>query len=408
MIRSSCHSLKFVNQAKLNKISSLVESYRSMVAKYINVLWAGDPLSHPTKLLSSTICNSIKADGTSARLRQAAAKQACSMVEAACAKQRKRLYVLRKFQAEGKDTKHLQRKIDTDKIIKPKANDVNIELDSRFVDVQESNGHFDVFVHLESLGNGFQFNLPLKHTKVSRKWLSEGKLKPSIRLTTNAVFLFFDVPEPVKQSGRILGADQGIATCLTLSDGQATFKNKDGYDLSSIMMILARKRKGSRGFQRASDHRKNYINWALKQLDFNGVREVRLEKIKNLRRGVRTDRFRSGWTYTLIKRKLVSLGEEKGFQVIEQASSFRSQRCSRCGWTHKLNRKGKTFKCQRCSFITDADLNAASNHEAELVDLGQQAWRNAELKSGFYWKSLTCGQELIVPGVLKTQAVNSC
>ena len=37
-----------------------------------------------------------------------------------------------------------------------------------------------------------------------------------------------------KKSGRTVGADQGILTCLTLSDGQITQKCNHGHDLSSI------------------------------------------------------------------------------------------------------------------------------------------------------------------------------
>jgi len=122
--------------------------------------------------------------------------------------------------------------------------------------------------------------------------------------------------------------------------------------ISKIQDILSRKKKGSCGFRRAQEHRKNYINWSLNQLDFNNVKEIRLEKIVNIRKGKRNSRKLSHWTYTLIKRKLIGLSEDKGFIFVEQDNKFRSQRCSSCGFVHKSNRLAKTFKCKstNCGF----------------------------------------------------------
>ena len=63
-----------------------------------------------------------------------------------------------------------------------------------------------------------------------------------------------------------------------------------------------------------------------------------------------------------------------------------SQRCSQCGYTHKSNRKGKTFKCLHCDFIGDSDLNAASNHAIELFELPILVWQqHINRTTGFYW-----------------------
>ena len=94
----------------------------------------------------------------------------------------------------------------------------------------------------------------------------------------------------------------------------------------------------------------------------------------------------SHWSYTLIKDKFIRLSEEKGFQFIENENKFMSQRCSQCGWTHKSNRLGKTFKCQHCEFTTDSDFNAASNHAIELFELPISVWHNhINRTNGFYW-----------------------
>ncbi len=40
---------------------------------------------------------------------------------------------------------------------------------------------------------------------------------------------------------------------------------------------------------------------------------------------------------------------------------YTSQMCSRCSHTEKANRKGAWFKCGRCGFQLNADLNASRN-----------------------------------------------
>jgi transposase len=387
MIRSSQHSLKFVNQSKQELLNIFIYDYRNMVKKYVNIIWNKYKKGKVPSLLENEVCQSIVTNRINdSRIRQCAAKQACSMVKAVLDKPCKRLYKLKQLQREGKNTKYLQRKISLSQYKKPTTDNVNVELDSRFVNIQATYNHFDLFVEIKQIGNKEIIRIPIQYTKVSQKWLQQGKLKNSIRLNEKYLTLYFEVEEPIKTGSKIIGADQGQLTCLTLSDGQVTQKNKDGYDLNAIQEILSRRKKGSQGFRKAQTHRKNYIHWSLNQLNFNDIKEVKLEKIKDIRKGKRSNRKMSHWTYTLIKDKLISLSENKGFVIIEQDNKFRSQRCSSCGFVHKSNRKGKTFQCKNCQFITDSDLNAASNHEITLIDLDQSLWyKHLNRSTGFYW-----------------------
>jgi len=403
MIRCNTTTLKYANKAKLDTISNFVDRYTNMVKKYINIIWNDDPLDVHT-LIDNKICQTISTDvDFDSRIRQCAAKQASSIVRAVTSKKRKQLYKLGQLQREGKNTKYLQRKIDNNPLKRPEIENLNVELDSRFIDFQEGN-KFDLFVCIKQIGNKEKVIIPVKYNKVINKWRKLGKLKPSIRLNKNSLTLYFDIPENTKQGTNKVGADQGVTTCLTLSDGQATKKNEHGHDLSSISKTLARRKKGGKGFRRTQSHRKNYINWSINQLNFSDIKEVVLEKIINLRKGKRSSRYLSHWTYTLIKDKLVRFSEDKGFALTEQDNKFRSQRCSECEWTHKSNRKGKTFKCKHCGFITDSDLNAASNHEIVLAEIPPQVWRQRLNRSvGFFWHNdkIIVGDERIVRHVKK-------
>ena len=401
MIRSSKHSLKFSNSNKRNEIKVFIQQYRDMVKKYINILW-NEYLQNPPTMLDNKICQLIKTNiAHDSRIRQCAAKQACSMIKAIVSKQNKRLYKLKQLQKEGKDTQYLQRKIDTFILTKPQFGKINVELDSRFIDVQDGNS-FDLFIQIKQIGDKQNIRIPIKHTFTSNKWKQLGQLKNSIRINENYLTLYFEVEAKEKHNGILVGADQGLLTCLSLSDGQTTPKNKDGYDLAKIISILSRRVKGSKGFRKAQSHRKNYIHWSLNQLNWSKIGTIRLEQIKDIRKGKNSGRNLSHWTYTLIKDKLIRLSEDKGFVFIEQDNKFRSQRCSQCGWTHKSNRKGKTFKCLNCEFVADSDLNAASNHETDLIDLPQSIWyKHINRSIGFYWlkDKVVYGQECIVPDV---------
>ena len=192
--------------------------------------------------------------------------------------------------------------------------------------------------------------------------------------------------EVTKSTGsKIIGADQGLVTCLSLSDGQVTKTCIHGHDLHSIIKKMGNKKKGSKGFKRAQDHRTNYINWAINQLDLTDIKEFRLEKLFQMRSGQNVGKALSNWTYTQINAKVMSRCEELGVPVIEQSATYRSQRCSGCGWTHKKNRTGKAFICTSCGMKHDADINGASNHAIDLYQLPKLFWQKKMNINGFYW-----------------------
>lgn len=421
MIRSSRHSFDILNAGKFSEVQILIDEYRRFCRVLIDQIWesgvAGTPFC-PTqnklgglpKFLPSDFLNAHES-WLSGRMKQACGKQAISMLQAATEKRRKQFFVLKKRQKAGVPVKFLQSKIDRTPLVKPRCHQINPELDSRFVDFKKDEGSKFEFVRIRSIGSTqAHIKIPISETKMSKKWANKGIRKICIRLADDHFDLIFDIPNAPVSGDRTIGADQGISTCLSLSNGMTTQKCIHGHDLSSIMKGMSRKKSGSKGFQRAQDHRTNYINWSLNQFrsSFKDVKEVRLEKIHQIRKGRSdTGRFRSHWTYTEIKTKLTRLGEEEGFLLCEVSNEFRSQRCSVCGWVRKANRKGKTFSCTSalCLYKQDADMNAASNLELDLFEIPR--WvrlRQMNLK-GFFWKN--CGlftetQERIVPETEKT------
>lgn len=417
MIRSSSHSLDFANPEKLQGLSAFLAEYRRVASMLMDALWNGvsqeglnfSPREHELMIPSLLPNEYLQKFDTwlTARMKQCVGKQVCSMLKAAVRKRQKQLYMLKKLQREGKETKHLQRQIDIHPLVKPTVGQIKAELDARFVDFQEGN-HFDLFVRIKQIGNSLSYNIPLKHTKVSRKWLKKGIQKQSIRLSEEQIVLFFEVEKQEVTGTRVVGADQGYKTVLSLSDQQTTKKCIHGYDLISIQAKLVRRKKGSKGFRKAQEHRRNYINWSLNQFKFGEIKEVRLEKVRRIRDNKKNAQVMTHWTYTEIKKKLERLAETEGFSLKEVPNEFRSQRCSQCGWVRKANRKGKTFRCTGCGYTADADLNAASNLELDLYEIPSWVRLQKVNRQGFYWRSdglFFATQEPIVPETNLTKGV---
>ena len=410
MIRSSKHSLKYTNQNKRDNLSIFLTEYRRLLQVILDDLWENGLESffniqkNQLKIPSFLPNDYLKKHDSwlTARMKQGVGKQVCSMLKAAVKKRSQQFYVLKKLQRKSEPTPSLQKAIDIQPLVKPNSSNAKPELDSRFVDFKESSS-FDLFIRVKTIGKKISLLIPINQTRVGNKWTKRGIRKTSIRLSEENLYLFYDCKKAKKKThGSVVGADQGITTALTLSDTQVTKSCPHGHTLSSIQKKLSRRRKGSFGFQRAVSHRLNYVNWSLNQLDFSSVKELRFEKVKHIRRNRRSSRFLSHWTYPLIKQKLTSISETEGFRIVEVDSQYRSQRCSNCGWVRKANRRQKLFSCNRCNFVSDADLNASLNLRLDLFEIPKKVRLRKLNRDGFYWNSeglFLVNQERIVPDI---------
>ncbi|NVM28948.1 MAG: transposase [Candidatus Helarchaeota archaeon] len=73
------------------------------------------------------------------------------------------------------------------------------------------------------------------------------------------------------------------------------------------------------------------------------------------------------WFFGQIQARIADLAPRKGIFVEWVRAKHTSSRCSECGYIGKTKadrkkaRQGKVFKCPKCGFQLDADLNAARN-----------------------------------------------
>lgn len=420
IIKSSQHTIKFANIGKQLILNEFLAEYDRVLWWFVDYLWENKIIWGNNKVLDiknnkfnvpnfiSTINIDLVTD-LSARAVKLAAGEALSVIKSRTEKRKKQYYILAKKMSKGDTSiKKLQSKIDSDPLTKPTKtqNNTVANLDSNCCKfIPNTLSKFNGWLKLSALGKKYgHIYIPIKFSKHSNQLAKKGyKMITSWQISNKTLFSKWEIEREKTSGNKILGADQGYVTCLSLSDGQTTGKDIHNHDLHSIINKLVRKKKGSNGFAKAQAHRTNYINWSINQLDLSDVKEIRLEKLYQMRKGSNMGRNLSHWTYTQINTQIISRCGDLGVPVILQSASYRSQRCSDCGWTQKSNRKGKEFICKQCGSIHDADINGALNHEADLYQLPIGFWQKKFNIKGFYWNEtlvLTLsGAELIVPHV---------
>ncbi len=405
MIKSTKSSLKFTNTGKRGRLNEFIAEYRRVVSGFVDILWTENKVSlFIPKETTSKIDTWL-----SARAIQCAGKQASGIVRGTKKKQEKRLWKINDFNKKGmfKRARELQAIYDYVTVSKPSINNVEPELDSRFVKIDLDNEtSFDGWLSLSSLGNKIHLTIPFKKHRHFNKMLDKGVLKSGIRLGKSVVTFMFDIPDPVSETGdKTLGVDIGQTSTLSCSDGQQIGADSHGHTFRTISESLARKQKGSKSFGRKVTHRTNFINWSINQLNLSGIGRVNIEDIKNMYKGRNMPRVMKHWNYAELFDKLESKVSDAGVQIEKRSPTYTSQRCSRCGWVRKANRKGKVFKCTSCGFTHDADLNASLNLSLNLLPIGKRERLLRKNIAGFYWRVV--GQEPIVPDAPETQELAS-
>jgi transposase len=418
-IKTSKHNISDLNFGKNKLLQSFIKEYKNAVRYYVNYLWnnkisisndrcldiVNDKLDCPQFISTTNIKFETK---LSARALKSASTQACGIVKAALDKRKRLLYVRQSLAKEGKRTRQITKKINKTQLIKPDLSDIKLELNSLNCKIESSSiKYFDTIITLSSLGKSYgKIIIPIQKNKHSRKLETKSKMLTSILLSENQVDLRWEYSPTESPGDKEVGADTGINSVITLSDGQATVKDIHGYSLNSILKKIGKKRKGSKSFDKALTQRDNFIRWSINQLNLSNVKEIRLEKVSNFRYKKNVGKFLNYSGEALIRSKLIDFAEDHGVRVVLQSSAYRSQRCSQCGFVYSSNRKGKLFSCKHCSFQADADYNASCNHEQKLPSANWLRYRLDKPKK-FFWKEVGFfnldGSELTVPDTKKNK-----
>ena len=267
--------------------------------------------------------------------------------------------------------------------------------------------------HFNELKSGIVANTECKREDILKSFLVR---KDGIEVR----FQFKSIAKESQFKSNLVGIDQGqrklFSAVSTAIDVDSNKHDNDKYryltekDLKEqlhsyahaykeVCDKIARRQKGSKGFKRAKAHRKNLINQAVNLLAqiFNfgdDVAEVRLEKLRRLGEGKKKSRKLQAFNYADLRYKIERKCQETNVKLTETSNAYRSQRCSLCGFVHKKNRLngGEEFKCLKCGYTADADMNSAKNQVAKIPPI-YVSRRNRDKASpslpnhttGFYW-----------------------
>lgn len=362
MIRTTNHQISYSNKNKLHNLSSFIDEYRKVAKVIIDEIWKnGYSTEIETKDGIRKIEFNIQKDlleipsfidynkfnidtKLSARALSSLVTQLVGIIKATTEVRRKRLFVFNKLCEENKYNERLYLNLQKFQVLKPNIENLNPELSSKCCDYEKSVGYFNGFIQLMSIGESFgKIRIPIKFHRGNRKY-KDWSMKNSFLIGKDFVNIRWSKEIEKKTVGIEVGGDQGKLTILTLSDRQVTPKTDNhGYSLDSIIDKLSRKKKGSKAFEKAQKHRKNFINWSINQLNFNNIKHIKLEEVININYGKRSSRLMSHWTNTIIRDKIRSHCEVNGVHFTLQSCTYRSQRCSQCGLVRKSNRKGKVY-----------------------------------------------------------------
>lgn len=108
--------------------------------------------------------------------------------------------------------------------------------------------------------------------------------------------------------------------------------------------------------------------------DFGAGTTIVVENLTDIRtgtkqRGRQSRRRLHSWSFAQMRSFLTYKAEAKGCQVVGVDPRHTSQRCSRCGYIHRGNRKSRSvFLCRQCGYELNADLNGSINIAGKYLD----------------------------------------
>ena len=402
MIRTSKHSLKFSNRDKYSLLEKTLIDCKNQTKIYIEQIIAGVlPLkTHlSTALLSGEI---IKHSHWKSFCYDKASEIVKSQIKKSISrryKTYKKIYsrCLRENRFKSftdKTFKELNLKpiLQSKYFKKPELKNFNITISCNDFDFQNiESKEFDGFVRIktpyfhEGKKRSITINLPFKHHRHSNDLKEKGfKLNNSIMLSSinNKLYinLFWEKEiEEKKTIGKSIGLDCGYKKLLISSENK-TFD----VGLESVYNKISRRKQGSKRFQRALTERDNKINQSINQIKFDEIKTIVVEDLKDVKRnskGKINKKFNNKlqrWSYTKVLDRLSLICDERGIDLIKINPAYTSQKCSKCGFIHKDNRKKEKFLCMECRTELDVDYNASIN----ILHSG--IYSSSDTKSSYY------------------------
>lgn len=195
---------------------------------------------------------------------------------------------------------------------------------------------------------------------------------------------------PLNKS-KVLGIDLGIVNAATLavSNSPVIYYIRGGEISSLRRQMEARKKERLNHLKYASENnsghgkkhklravkywrnkvsnaRNNinhkYAKYIVNKAIANGCGTIQMEDLTEIHNKSKGDKFLSNWSYFDLQQKITFKSQEAGIDIKYVNPRYTSLRCSQCGNIDTENRTSQqTFKCIKCGYKRNADVNAAKN-----------------------------------------------
>ena len=235
-----------------------------------------------------------------------------------------------------------------------------------------------------------RIKLPIKIPEYFQQYITWRRGSADLFIRKNKVFLNMtfnkEVEDPSPNSkSYIIGVDRGIIN-IAVSSNNKFYKgnqvnricNKFNYLRSKLQKCGSKSAKRHlRKLSLKENRFKTDSNHCISKQIVNSLPEnsiIVLEDLKYIRK--RTKRWSKSlnrklntWTFCQLESFLTYKAQNKRVLVEYVSAYYTSQKCSRCGHTEKQNRLNQpTFRCQKCNFQLNADLNASRVIELNYRD----------------------------------------
>lgn len=180
-------------------------------------------------------------------------------------------------------------------------------------------------------------------------------------------------PTTTYREGDVLGVDTGIRNHAVLSNN-LFYNSRQIRHITTKYQYLRKvlQAKGTRSAKRKlnkiSGKEKRFMadvnhcvsKWIISQ-PCNAISLERLKIKREKKLGQKFNKILGNWSFGQLQRFIIYKAEALGKPVVKVNPRYTSQKCSKCGYIAKNNRKVHEFKCKKCGNHLHADLNASRN-----------------------------------------------
>ncbi len=184
--------------------------------------------------------------------------------------------------------------------------------------------------------------------------------------------LIYDKETKLNEPKTALGVDRGINNMAVCSDNKfynsKHLKNVKGrYQYLKSKLQSAGTPSAKRHLKKLSGREKRFVrdvnHCISRQIANKDYDCFVLEDLKKLSRnkGKKFNKKLGNWSYSQLGNFIKYKAEELGKATMKIDPRYTSQTCSKCSYAERSNRNGNSFKCRKCDFQLNADLNASRN-----------------------------------------------